>query len=234
LTYKKSNAAGVWSPDGKQIAFASNLAGPTNIYAVPADGNSSPERLTSGQLAQLPSSWSKDNKLLWGEDDPTTAGDIWELSPHENARPISFRRTPFDEFEPTFSPDGRFIAYVSNDSGTYEVYVQTCSGPYRRWQISTRGGFDPVWAKDGHELFYMLSNKMFAVPLELEAGFHLGKAQTLFEGRYQPGLDGFPPYDVSADGKRFLFVKPSKGQATANEINVTVGWAAELQSKFHQ
>ena len=132
--------------------------------------------------------------------------------------------------EPALSPDGRFLAYVSNDSGTYEVYVQAYSGPYRRWQISTRGGFDPVWAKDGRELFYIENNKMFAVPVAFQAGFHLGKPQTLFEGRYETGLDSFPSYDVSADGNRFLFVKPSKGQATANEINVTVGWAAELQS----
>jgi eukaryotic-like serine/threonine-protein kinase len=232
LTHEKSNAAGVWSPDGKQIAFGSNLTGPANIYAVSADGNSSPERLTSGQSPQLPSSWSKDNVLLFTEVDPTTAGDLWELSPHENARPIALRRTPFDEFEPAFSPDGRFIAYLSNDSGTYEVYVQTYSGPYHRWQISTRGGFDPIWAKDGHELFYIVDNKMIAVPVEFQGGFHFGKPQTLFEGRYEAGLDGSPPYDVSADGKRFLFVKPGTGQAAANEINVTVGWAAELQGKF--
>jgi serine/threonine-protein kinase len=242
LTHEKSNAMGVWSPDGKQIAFASNLSGPTNIYAVSADGNSSPERLTSGQLAQLPSSWSKDNALLWIEVDPTTVGDLWALSPHESGHPISLRRTPFDEFEPTLSPDGRFLAYVSNDSGTYEVYVQTYSGPYRRWQISTRGGFDPVWAKDGREIFYILNNKMIAVPVEFRTGFHLGEPRTLFEGicpsagckdgGFEPGLDGFPPFDVSADGKHFLFVKPSKDQATANEINVTVGWAAEVQSKF--
>ena len=242
LTHEKSNAEGVWSPDGKQIAFASNLTGPTNIYAVSADGNSSPERLTAGQFAQLPSSWSKDNVLLWTEANPTTVGDIWALSPHKNAGPISFRKTLFDEFEPAFSPDGRFIAYVSNDSGTYEVYVQTYSGPYRRWQISTRGGFDPVWAKDGHEIFYILGNKMIAVPVEFQPGFHLGKPQTLFEGicpsagcidgRYEPGLDGFPPYDVSADGKRFLFVKPSTAAPTAKEIDVVVGWSAELQSRF--
>jgi Tol biopolymer transport system component/predicted Ser/Thr protein kinase len=234
LTHEKSNAMGVWSPDGKQIAFGSNLSGSTNIYAVSADGNSSPERLTSGQFAQLPNSWSKDNALLWTEVDPTTVGDIWVLSPHENAHPISLRKTPFDEFEPAFSPDGRFIAYVSNDSGTYEVYVQTYSGPYRRWQISTRGGFEPVWAKDGRELFYLVNNKMIAVPVKFEAGFHLGKPQTLFEASYEPGLDGFPPYDVSADGKRFLFVKPNKGQPTANEIDVTVGWATELQSRFRR
>jgi tricorn protease-like protein len=232
LTHEKSNALSVWSPDGKQIAFGSNLSGPSNIYIVSADGNGSPERLTSSQFAQLPSSWSKDNVLLWTEVDTTTVGDLWALSPHGSAPPISIRRTPFDEFEPTFSPDGRFLAYVSNDSGTYEVYVQTYSGPYRRWQISTRGGFEPVWAKDGHELFYIVNNKMMAVPVDFQFGFHLGKPQTLFEGRYEPGLDGFPPYDVSADGKRFLFVKPSKGQPTANEIDVTVSWAAELQSRF--
>jgi hypothetical protein len=89
-----------------------------------------------------------------------------------------------------------------------------------------------VWAKDGHELFYLINDKLVAVPVEFQGGFHLGKPQTLFEGRYEPGLDGFPPFDVSADGKRFLFVKPSKDQATPNEINVTVGWATELQSKF--
>src|SRR5712692_8709828 len=232
LTHEKSNAEGVWSPDGKQIAFSSNVPGPANIYTVSADGNGSPERLTSSKFAQLPGSWSKDNVLLWTEVDTTTVGDLWALSPHENARPIPVRRTAFDEFEGTFSPDGRFLAYMSNDSGTLQVYVQTYSGPYRRWQISTRGGFDPVWAKDGRELFYLENNKMIAVPLEFQPGFHLGKPQVLFEGRYEPGLDGFPPYDVSADGKRFLFVKPSKGMPTANEIDVTVGWGAELQSKL--
>ena len=200
--------------------------------------------MTSGQFAQLPNSWSRDNALLWTEVDPTTVGDIWVLSPHENARPISLRKTPFDEFEPAFSPDGRFIAYVSNDSGTYEVYVQTYSGPYRRWQISTRGGVEPVWAKDGRELFYLLNNKMIAVPVEFQPGFHLGQPQTLFEGicpsagcmdgRYEPGLDGFPSYDVSADGRRFLFVKPTNGRPTANEIDVTVDWGAELQSRFRR
>ncbi len=97
-------------------------------------------------------------------------------------------------------------------------------------------------SKDGHEIFYILDNKMIAVPVEFQPGFHLGKPQTLFEGicpsagcmdgRYEPGLDGFPPYDVSADGKRFLFVKPSTAEPTAKEIDVVVGWSAELQSRF--
>ena len=232
LTHEKSNALGVWSPDGKQIAFSSNVPGPANIYTVSADGNGSPERLTSSKFAQLPGSWSKGNVLVWTEVDTTTVGDLWALSPGGSAPPISIRRTLFDEFEPTFSPDGRFLAYISNDSGTYEVYVQTYSDRYRRWQISTRGGYEPVWAKDGHELFYIVNNKMMAVPVNLEAGFHPGKPQPLFDVRYDPGLDGFPPYDVSADGKRFLFVKPSTDQPKVNEIDVTVGWATELQSKF--
>jgi Tol biopolymer transport system component len=232
LTHEKSNALGVWSPDGKQIAFSSNVPGPANIYTISADGNGSPERLTSSEFAQLPGSWSKDNVLVWTEVDTTTVGDLWALSPRGSAPPTSIRRTPFDEFEPTFSPDGRFLAYVSNDSGTYEVYVQTYSEPYRRWQISTRGGFEPVWAKDGHELFYIVNNKMLTVPVNLEGGFHSSKPQALFEVRYEPGLDGFPPYDVSADGKRFLFVKPSTDQPKVNEIDVTLGWGTELQSRF--
>jgi len=189
LTHEKSNALGVWSPDGKQIAFSSNVPGPANIYTVSADGNGSPERLTSSKFAQLPGSWSKGNVLVWTEVDTTTVGDLWALSPGGSAPPISIRRTPFDEFEPTFSPDGRFLAYISNDSGTYEVYVQTYSDRYR-WQISTRGGYEPVWAKDGHELFYIVNNKMMAVPVNLEAGFHPGKPQPLFDVRYDPGLDG--------------------------------------------
>lgn len=91
-----------------------------------------------------------------------------------------------------------------------------------------------MWAKNGRELFYIENNKMIAVPVEFQAGFHLGKPQTLFEGSYEPGLDGFPGYDVSADGKRFLFVEPSKGRPRANEIDVTVGWEAELQSRFRR
>jgi Tol biopolymer transport system component len=155
-------------------------------------------------------SWSRDGQLLaFGEIDPNSGYDIWvlRLSDHK-AQP--FLRTPFNESVPQFSPDGHRLAYVSDESGHWEVYVQPYPGPGGKWQISTEGGMEPTWNPNGRELFYRIGDKMMAVDITTEPNFKAGKPKVLFERRYEPTPATGPNYDVSPDGQRFLMLKPSE------------------------
>jgi Tol biopolymer transport system component len=176
-------------------------------------------------------SWSPDGQLLaYFEVNPETQRDIWVLRMGDRkAQP--FLRTRFDEAVPQFSPDGRWLAYISNESGRYEIYVQAFPGPGGKWQISTEGGTEPAWNRNGRELFYRNGDKMMAVDIATLPSFSVGKPKILFEGRYD--LAPFPStnYDVSPDGQRFLMVKPSEQEAAATQIIVVQNWFEELKQK---
>jgi hypothetical protein len=166
------------------------------------------------------------------EANPKTGYDIWVLHVSDRkAQP--FIRTPFNETVPQFSPlDGRWLAYVSNESGRNEIYVQAYPGPGGKWQISTDGGTEPVWNRNGRELFYRSGNKMMAVDITAQPSFSAGKPRVLFEGPYLPTPATFPNYDVSLDGQRFLMLKPAeKIQAQSTQINVVLNWFEELKQK---
>src|ERR1700733_5092119 len=148
-----TNFLPVWTPDGSRIAFSSNKEGPRSVFWQKADGSGDFEKLTGGEYARAPSSWSGDGQLLsFGEVNPTTGFDIWVLD-MKDRKAAPFLRTPFYEVG-WFSPDGRWIAYNSNESGRYEVYVQPYPGPGGKWQISTDGGMDARWTANGRELIY--------------------------------------------------------------------------------
>jgi Tol biopolymer transport system component len=143
-----------------------------------------------------------------------------------------FLRTQFDEAAPRFSPDGRWLAYVSDESGRYEIYVQPYPGPGGKWQISTEGGTEPVWNPNGRELFYRSSDKMMAVDIATQSGFAAGTPRILFEGRYEPAPFPVANYDVSRDGQRFLVLKLSEeAQSAPTQINVVLNWFEELKQK---
>jgi len=143
-----------------------------------------------------------------------------------------FLQTPFNESVPRFSPDGRWLAYISNESGRYEVYVQPYPGPGGKWQISTDGGTEPVWNRNGRELFYRSGDKMMAVDIATQPSFVAGKPRMLFQGQYVPTNGTFPFYDVSPDGQRFLMLKPSEQSGAApTQINVVLNWFEELKQK---
>jgi eukaryotic-like serine/threonine-protein kinase len=234
LTFEGSdNQNPVWTPDGKRIAFESNRDGvPTKIFWQLADGSGGLERLTSGgEATQIPSSWSADGQLLaFHENHPTTRGNFWVLRLSDRkAEP--FLRTSFDEGGPRFSPDGRWLAYASNESGRPEVYVQPYPGPGGKWQISVEGGTEPVWSRNGRELFYRSGNKMMAVETTTQPGFSAGKPRLLFEGQYV--LTRFSEmsaaYDVSPDGQRFLMLK--QGEQVPGQITVVQHWTEELKRR---
>jgi serine/threonine protein kinase/Tol biopolymer transport system component len=226
------NSDPAWTPDGKRIAFESNRETPDNIFWQLADGSGGMERLTTSDNSQYPLSWSADGQILaFVEVNPSTGRDICVLRMGDRkAQP--FLRTPFDETSPQFSPDGRWLAYISNESGRYQVYVQPYPGPGGKWQISTEGGTEPVWNPNGRELFYRSGDKMMAVDITTQPSFTTGKTRVLFEGHYQLAPVTFPNYDVSPDGQRFLMLKPSESvEAAPTQINVVLNWFEELKRR---
>ena len=233
LTFEgKSNVNPAWTPDGKRIAFLSSKDGASNIFWQLADGSGGLERLTTSEYVHIPSSWSRDGQLLaFIENNPTTGQDIWVLRLSDRkAQP--FLQTPFNESVPRFSPDARWLAYVSNESGRFEVYVQPYPGPGGKWQISTEGGMEPVCNPNGRELFFRNGDKMMAVDIATQPSFVAGKPKVLFAGPYLPTPLTTPNYDVSPDGQRFLMLKSSEqGQATPMQINVVLNWFEELKQK---
>jgi Tol biopolymer transport system component len=250
------NSAPAWTPDGKRLAFSSTKDGPQNVFWQLADGSGGLERLTTSEYPHVPMSWSRDGQLLaFIEINPSTGFDIWVLrmgdpshslgqAPSASSREVPsagsgqvrkaqpFLGTPFNETAPRFSPDGRWLAYISNESGRYEIYVQPYPGPGRKWQISTEGGTEPVWNPNGRELFYRSGDKMMAVEIATQTSFAAGKPRVLFEGPYEPTPLTFPNYDVSPDGQKFLMLKPSEqAQAATTQINVVLNWFEELKQK---
>jgi eukaryotic-like serine/threonine-protein kinase len=218
-----------WTRDGKRLAF--NSGAPPNLFWQAADGSGKAERLTTSENQQNPSSWSPDGQALgYMELDPATSWDIWVLRLSDRkAQP--FLRTASYETVPQFSPDGRWLAYVSDESGRFEIYVQPYPGPGGKWQISTDGGTEPVWNPNGRELFYRNGPKMMAVDITTQPSFSAGKSRMLFEGPYLSLTATIPSYDAAPDGQRFLMLKASEQEQSSNQINVVQNWFEELKRR---
>src|SRR5262249_9638205 len=154
-----------------------------------------------------PVSWSPDQKwVAFYEGDPVTGADIWMLPLDGDRKPQVFLKTASNELAPMFSPSGRYIAYQSTESGRSEIYVRPFPGPGGKTQVSTEGGIEPVWSRDGKELFYRQGDKLMAVDVHTESTFTAGVSRKLFEGHYVPSVTGGAGYDVSPEGTRFLMV----------------------------
>ena len=177
-------------------------------------------------------SWSPDGQALaFTEINPTTGFDLWIL-PLNERKPSVFLRTPFNESAPRFSPDGHWLAYVSNESGRYEIYVQAYPGPGGKLQISSDGGTEPMWNPNGRELFYRNGNKMMVVDVVSQTNFSASKPRVLFEGRFLPTPATTPNYDVLRDGQKFLMVKAAgQDEQGRTQINVVLNWLEELKHR---
>ena len=180
----------------------------------------------------MPNAWSPDGKVLAiSMPDPESGQDIWvfEEEAETDLRPLV--RTRFDEWSARFSPDGKWLAYVSNESGQGEVYVQAFPGPGGKYQVSTDGGAEPVWSHDGRELFYRNGEKMMTVPFSTEARVTFGRPVVLFEGKFLAAVDENPEYDVSPDGQWFVMVQADDQGSVPNRLHVVLNWFEELKRK---
>jgi Tol biopolymer transport system component len=230
-TGANSDYGQAWSPDGRQIAFSSDRTGVYQIYRKNANGGGSEEQLTSGPSDKRVTDWSRDGKyLLYSQDDPSGSPDLWVLPLEGDRKPIPFLQTRYVEVKGQFSPDGKWIAHDSNSSGGFEVYIRGFPSSAGQTQISNRGGTDPRWRGDGKELFYLSPNKtMMAVAIRASAaGIEAGTPHELFPTRVFSVLN-HAPYDVTADGQRFLLSEPIAGPGSIQPLTVVVNWKTWLR-----
>jgi serine/threonine-protein kinase len=183
----------------------------------------------SGANPQFPTSWTPDGSVLaFHERKPNGERDIWIVGPDGDATP--FLLTEFDERSPKFSPDGKWLTYVSNESGRDEVYVQPFPGPGPKWLVSTDGGVDPLWSKDGRELFYRQDDQMMVVSITSSAAtFSAVRSRRLFDARFDAEDNG-PNYDVSRDGTWFVMPRSELARAP-DELHLVFNWFSEIRSR---
>jgi serine/threonine-protein kinase len=230
LTFDADNAMPVWSPDGSQIFFGSTRGGDAyQIFVVSSDGSGEARQLTEGGY-RLPTSVSPDGKSLFlrqrGEDG---SWDIGILRLDVDGEGEALFATPFNEHSGMISPAGLWLAYVSDESGRDEIYVRPFPDMNTEWSISTDGGTEPLWSSDGTELFYRHNDQMMAVSISTKPSFTPGRPNLLFEGTYLRTDASYPrtAYDVSANGERFVMLRPAEG-AAPGQINVVLNWFEEL------
>jgi serine/threonine-protein kinase len=209
-----SDSDPLWAPDNKRVIFSEDrLERDDGIYWRPADGTGKTELVAIvPNLDIYPASWSDDGKslVLWsGASSAVTSSDIGVLSTEGDHKYKPLLSGKYDEKHPMVSPDGRWLAYTSNESGKDEVYVRAFPEVDKgRWPISTNGGSGPLWSPDGRELFYRSGDAVMVVPLEIKPNFNPGVPKMLFHGTYVAlGTDRSTLWDISPDGKRFLMMK---------------------------
>jgi serine/threonine-protein kinase len=222
----------VWSPDGRRIAYSSERrADDPQIYIRAVDGSGEERHLWKGGDAAMSQSWSPDAQAVAATVlGPGKQPDIWIVDVEKGtSRP--FLATSHEEAQPDFSPDGRWIAYVSNESGRYEVYARPFPGPGGKVQVSTEGGMEPVWSRDGKEIYFRNRDRMMMASVRLGPELSVGKPAALFE---KPGFlivpfTEFRQYDVAPDGRSFVMIQLPDGAAPAPVPVLVTNWFAEVE-----
>jgi serine/threonine protein kinase len=231
--------APVWSPDGKQIAFHTHQKDVVGgIYWKSADGTGEDKPVGSVPgLEIFPFSWSGDGRTLLMQ---SLSNDIGVLSTEGDHKHKPLLAEKYAEINPEVSPNGRWMAYTSNESGQYEIYVRPFPEVDKgRWQVSTSGGHSPLWSRDGRELFYRNGDAVIAVSVKTEPTFSLQTPKILFRGSYFPpgstiGMIRSHIWDISPDGKRFLMMKlpgTAPGEGGPRRINIVLNWFEELKQR---
>jgi hypothetical protein len=225
---------GEWTSDGKRLIFNEFRSGTYDIFAIATDFSGKLDTLATSAHDIGMGSLSRDRQwLVYVERHPITNHDIWALHLRDRKAPIPILNTPYKEDAAKLSPDGRWLAYASDESGRGEVYIRAFPGPANRWQVSVNGGTKPVWSPDGKELFYRQENKLIAAALEIDSAIRVAKRTVLFE-KNNLVFHTFGAmrayYDVHPNGKQFVMVK--KVQESEPELIVVSNWIEELKRLF--
>ena len=228
----------VWSPDGRRLAFGSNRSGAYQIFVKDASGAGNEQALTATPYSKVLTDWTPDGRyLLYSEENPKTRDDIWAVpvsAGNEQKPPVLVLQTPFDESEPQVSPDGKWIAYVSTESGRAEIYIQAfpaSAGPLAggKWQVSAEGGIAPRWRGDGKELYFVTPEYRRI----MAAGVHTNGKDLEFDkplaliSAAMPSNNAYP-YDVAPGGQRFLVEEVTTRQRSA-PLTIVLNWYAALE-----
>jgi serine/threonine protein kinase/Tol biopolymer transport system component len=225
-----AGAAPIWTHDGSSIIFGVQKDGVTNMHRLTVDGAGPAERLVSSKYSQSAQAVSPDGgTLVYIESDAESDSNLWSVRLDGDRKPLPLLRTPAREIFADFSPDGRWLAYVNDASGRYEVYVMRSDGTGERRQVSTDGGEEPRWSARGDELFYRNGETWMAVSVTQGATFTAGRPQTLFAGPF-PNVPGYS-YDVSPDGSRFLMAREAT-TGNPTQIRVVLNWFDELTQRL--
>jgi len=230
---RASDWSAQWSPDGNRLAFASagrstgTVQGTTQIYQKSSSGVGTEELVQTDGGISIPSSWSPDDKYIVFSRTKGNYNDTWLLPLFGDRKPRPFLETPFDKIQMRVSPDARWIAYTTNESGAFQIVVQSFPDPNgAKLQISAEGGVEPKWRHDGRELYYLgFDGKLMSVSLKADRTLEAGKPTVLFQtsltvNRVRPDRDRH--YDVSHDGQRFLIATPEA--RTITPVTVLVNW----------
>jgi len=229
----------IWSPNGSTIVFV-NRNNKDDLFQKASSGAGSEELLLESDLQDRGSDWSRDGRFIaYNATGSKTGWDIGILpmkpnpqGASEDGKPFLFLQTEFNESRPVFSPDGRWIAYQSDESGRNEIYIRPFPGPGGKWQVSTNGGTRPHWRGDGKELFYFdLENFITVAETNLGSStVEIGVVRPLFSF-IRFGGGGTEMYDVTADGQRFLVIESAANEATSSPVTLVVNWLGKVKEK---
>jgi eukaryotic-like serine/threonine-protein kinase len=235
LTYQGVNRWPLWSPDGKRVLFAGG-AGSTRLLSLPADGSGAAEPVMSALTQLVAASWPAERLPLVYLAGSLDHSEIWSRPRSAAGEPKRFRETEFSLTDAELSPDGRWLAYRSNESGTDEIYVQAFPGPGEKHPISTARGLNPAWARNGRELFYLERRgpgkyAMMAVDFAVGGAFQAGTPHVLFEGQHAATIP-VRSYDVTPDGQHFIMLRIEKRpEEHVTKLNLVLHWSEELKRR---
>ena len=221
----------IWSPDSKEVAFASARNGSWDLFVKPIDGSAEATAvLATPRRLEFPDAWSPDGRHLLFHGDDLNLHSVKRRTDGTWTEPVAYTDSSFSETAAQFSPDGSFVAYCSNESGRHEVYVGPFpKGPGKR-QVSLDGGTQPRWSRDGKELFYVKKDTLYTVAISTRPTFTMGETTELFTSRDLDWVWQHPIYDVSLDGRRFVTVE-TIGQAPPDRIRIVQNWYEEFRER---
>lgn len=229
------SAVPVWTPDGRRLIYRRRTPS-FSLLSKSADGSGTEETLLGkdfGDPGAAPFSVSPDGKtLLFGRYGSAGATETDALSLDGSGRVQPFLQSTFNQSQARFSPDGRWVAYTSNESGRQEIYVQPFPATGGKWMISTDGGSYPVWARNGREIFFRNDDRIMTVPVETQPAFRAGTPQMLFRGGGYLAVGTYLTngnYDVAPDGQHFLMIKEKEAPASSKELSIVLHWTDELE-----